>query len=265
MIRKLLATTALVTIAAGSAYAAEGQASDRFLTKADDAAMASTLIGESVYTSSSSDAESVGEINDLLGHSGLVLHNVEEARYGHDTFRVGGQFRIGQDGGPVEAAIIGVGGFLGLGEKNVAVSYDNLKLTPDEDGTYYVVLETSKEELESAPEFDVNAVMHKEAMAPEGKPADKMAAANKDAMATDKATADQQAMDREAVAAGRQDYAIVDVTTMGTDELIGASVYSYDNDNLGEIRRNHHRCRWFSRHRREARRCRIRGSRVPGR
>jgi len=229
MIRKLLATTALVTIAAGSAYAAEGQASDRFLTKVDDAAMASTLIGESVYTSSSSDAESVGEINDLL---------------------------VGNDG-DVDAAIIGVGGFLGLGEKNVAVSYDNLKLTPDEDGTYYVVLETSKEELESAPEFDVNAVMHKEAMAPEGKPAekmaaadnkdtmasdqkpmaadDKMAAANKDAMATDKATADQQAMDREAVAAGRQDYAIVDVTTMGTDELIGASVYSYDNDNLGEI------------------------------
>jgi hypothetical protein len=61
-----------------------------------------------------------------------------------------------------------------------------------------------------------------------------MAAANKDAMATDKA-AEQPAMDREAVAAGRQDYAIVDVTTMGTDELIGASVYSYDNDNLGEI------------------------------
>jgi hypothetical protein len=119
--------------------------------------------------------------------------------------------------------------------------------------------------MESAPEFDVNALngSRKSAMAPkaEGQMAaasndtmakepkagdnmasdqkpmaadDKMAAANKDAMATDKA-AEQPAMDREAVAAGRQDYAIVDVTTMGTDELIGASVYSYDNDNLGEI------------------------------
>ena len=239
MIRKLLATTALVTIAAGGAYAAEDQASDRFLTTADDAAMASTIIGEAVYTSSADDAESVGEISDLL---------------------------VGSDG-EIDAAIVGVGGFLGLGEKNVAVSYDNLKLTTDDDGSYFVVLETSKEELESAPEFDVNAVneSRRDAMAPESEPdqraatdqgamapkADDRMAADRDATATQESqeiaaadrnatadrnmAADRPAMDRESIAAGRQDYAIVDVSTMGTDELIGASVYSYDNDTLGEI------------------------------
>lgn len=244
MIRKLLATTALVSIAAGSAYAAEGQASDRFLTTADDAAMASTIIGETVYTSSTKDAESVGDINDLL---------------------------VGSDG-EIDAAIVGVGGFLGIGEKNVAVSYDNLVLTTDDDGSYYVVLQTSKEELEAAPAFDVDAVTgaHKEAAAKEPKPADdKMAAADgkdamakdakpapdktaaadsKDAMANEPEATDRMAANenadmtdknmaaqREAIAAGRQDYAIVDVTSMGTDELIGANVYSYNNDNLGEI------------------------------
>ena len=234
MIRKLLATTALVSIAAGGAYAAENQAtSDRFMTTADDAAMASTIIGESVYTSSAADAESVGEINDLL---------------------------VGSDG-EIDAAIIGVGGFLGLGEKNVAVSYDNLELTTDEDGTYYVVLETSKEELEAAPEFDVRAVTERQAMAPKGEATDQTAATDKDATARatgdtmaagDKTAAEKDAMasqDRMAAtqpmagepaadntaATGRQDYAIVDVSTMGTDNLIGASVYSYDNDNLGDI------------------------------
>lgn len=247
MIRKLLATTALATITAAGAYAAEG---DRFLTSAEDAGMASTLIGESVYTSTAEDAESVGDINDLV---------------------------LGSDGS-IDAAIIGVGGFLGLGEKNVAVSYDNLKLTREDDGTQYVVLETSKEELESAPEFDVSAVTAPEqasndAMKAEGEAKQEMAASDKDAKAAhDKmATADTKAMDadkkmaaadkeakttdekmaaadkktmatkqdmtaqRETIAAGRQDYAIVDVTTMGTDELIGANVYSYDNDNVGEI------------------------------
>jgi sporulation protein YlmC with PRC-barrel domain len=243
MIRKLLATTALVTIAAGGAYGAEGQASsDRFLTTADDAAMASTIIGETVYTSSAEDAESVGEINDLL---------------------------VGSDG-EIDAAIVGVGGFLGLGEKNVAVSYDNLKLMNDEDGTYYVVLETSKEELEAAPEFDVSAMAERQAT-PEGEAPDQTAATDRDAIApkadermaaTDRngmATNDRMAAadnkdamaggDRMAAtepmagesaadntaATGRQDYAIVDVSTMGTDELIGASVYSFDNDNLGDI------------------------------
>jgi sporulation protein YlmC with PRC-barrel domain len=209
MIRKLLATTALVTIAAGGAYAAEGQMSGRFMTSASDASMASKIIGETVYTSSAADAESVGEINDLL---------------------------VGSDG-EIDAAIVGVGGFLGIGEKNVAVSYDDLKLTTDDDGTYHVVLETSKEELESAPAFDVSSVTeaHTNAMAPKGEAKDRMAAANKDAMATDNMAANEPAVNREAVAAGREKYAIVDVTTMGTDDLLGANVYSYDNDNLGEI------------------------------
>lgn len=259
MIRNLLATTALATIAASGASAAEDQASGRFLSSSEDAAMASSIIGEMVYTSSAEDAESVGEVNDLL---------------------------VGQDG-TIDAAIIGVGGFLGLGEKNVAVSYDELDLTTDDDGSYYVVLETSKEELEAAPAFDVGAVTEapegqaadqaatadqQDPMAPEGQPDDEtaatdqgasapstddeMAATEEDTTAADEdmaadqeapadeemAAADQEsmasdepAMDREPIAAGRQDYEIVDVSTMGADELIGTNVYSYNDENVGDI------------------------------
>jgi len=58
--------------------------------------------------------------------------------------------------GKVTALIIGVGGFLGLGEKNVAVDYDYLQknggITPDG-----VTLGMSEEDLRNAPKFERNS------------------------------------------------------------------------------------------------------------
>jgi hypothetical protein len=54
--------------------------------------------------------------------------------------------------GNVKAAIIGVGGFLGIGEKNVAVSFNSLSLTRNQEGDK-AVLKMSKAELEKAPDF----------------------------------------------------------------------------------------------------------------
>ena len=54
--------------------------------------------------------------------------------------------------GNIDAAIIGVGGFLGVGEKNVAVPFNALKLT-DKSGKRYLVLNTTKEALKSAPGY----------------------------------------------------------------------------------------------------------------
>lgn len=55
--------------------------------------------------------------------------------------------------GRVKAAVIGVGGFLGIGQKNVAVGFDQLKLQRTVDGTEQAMLSMTKEELEKAPEF----------------------------------------------------------------------------------------------------------------
>lgn len=54
--------------------------------------------------------------------------------------------------GSIVAAVIDVGGFLGIGAKPVAVSFDSLTPTPTDDGQKIVVALT-KEELNSAPEF----------------------------------------------------------------------------------------------------------------
>jgi hypothetical protein len=51
--------------------------------------------------------------------------------------------------GKIDAAIIGVGGFLGVGEKNVSVPFNSLKLA-DKNGKRYVVMNTTKETLKNA-------------------------------------------------------------------------------------------------------------------
>ncbi|MPT22482.1 MAG: PRC-barrel domain containing protein [Starkeya sp.] len=54
--------------------------------------------------------------------------------------------------GEIIAVVIDVGGFLGIGAKPVAVSFDSLTATPTDNGEKVVVAMT-KEELNSAPEF----------------------------------------------------------------------------------------------------------------
>lgn len=54
--------------------------------------------------------------------------------------------------GRISAVIIGVGGFLGIGEKDVAVPFTALKMA-EKDGDQYLVMNTTKEALESAPGY----------------------------------------------------------------------------------------------------------------
>ncbi|MDF1790972.1 MAG: PRC-barrel domain-containing protein [Thalassobaculaceae bacterium] len=137
MIRKLLATTALVALMAGPAVAASasdpstpasGLTMESFGTL--DAAevngyLASNFIGHSVYASATEDAERIGEVNDAL---------------------------IGRDG-VIKAVILGVGGFLGVGEKDVAVDFGRLTVEKSGEGEYRLVSALSKEELENAAAY----------------------------------------------------------------------------------------------------------------
>jgi len=54
--------------------------------------------------------------------------------------------------GQIDAAIVGVGGFLGAGEKDVAVSFNAIKATKKNDKTY-LTLDTTKDALQHAPGF----------------------------------------------------------------------------------------------------------------
>lgn len=56
--------------------------------------------------------------------------------------------------GKVTYAALSVGGVLGIGEKYVAVPFEDLRKTYDKSGNLIAVLDISKERLEQAPTFD---------------------------------------------------------------------------------------------------------------
>jgi sporulation protein YlmC with PRC-barrel domain len=55
--------------------------------------------------------------------------------------------------GKVAAAVIGVGGFLGIGELEVAVTFDSLRLTQDANKNTVVVMNATKDSLKAAPQW----------------------------------------------------------------------------------------------------------------
>lgn len=59
---------------------------------------------------------------------------------------------IGKDG-KISDALIGVGGFLGLGEKTVAIPFSDLKAVK-RDGNLWFVTAMTKEQLTAAPAYD---------------------------------------------------------------------------------------------------------------
>ena len=57
--------------------------------------------------------------------------------------------------GKIDAVLVDFGGFLGIGEKRVAVAFDNLEFATDANGNRYVFLNTiTREQLEAAPAYD---------------------------------------------------------------------------------------------------------------
>ena len=100
-----------------------------YLTEqAPDQVSANTYIGQSVYNANN---ESIGSINDLI---------------------------MKKDGGIV-AAIVGVGGFLGIGEKDVAVPMDKITIAQNtQDGSLKLTTTETSESLKAAPEFKTLAM-----------------------------------------------------------------------------------------------------------
>ena len=83
---------------------------------------ASKLIGTTVKNEAN---ESIGSINEVV---------------------------LGKDG-KVAAVVIGVGGFLGMGEREVAVSFESLRIAQDENNRTVVSLNATKDSLKAAPEW----------------------------------------------------------------------------------------------------------------
>jgi sporulation protein YlmC with PRC-barrel domain len=87
---------------------------------------ASKLIGTSVKNTA---GETIGDINEIV---------------------------LGKDG-KVAAVVVGVGGFLGIGEREVAVRYESLRLVGGAGQTTSATLNATKDSLKAAPEWKWSA------------------------------------------------------------------------------------------------------------
>ncbi|MDO8862086.1 PRC-barrel domain-containing protein [Haliea sp. E1-2-M8] len=61
---------------------------------------------------------------------------------------------IVDENGQIVAIVVGVGGFLGMGEKNVAISWDRVTKTSKDD-EQVLTIDMTREDLRSAPEFEM--------------------------------------------------------------------------------------------------------------
>jgi hypothetical protein len=252
--KTLFASTAIVIAMAAPAFADAHMASAFVPSIQTEALRASDLMGARLYVSEadvdvnaglSDQWDDVGEISDII---------------------------VGSEGG-IDAVLADIGGFLGMGERTIAVNMDELKFVsdgPDADD-YFVVLTGTRAELEAAPEFDNNFVEGRtraDARANVGMEGNADVQGNADmegdaeralenaevevenagdavvtttAEGVDNAGA---AMDNMADGAAgmmsapmmeRDGYQLVDNSALTTEELTGTSVYGTNDDRIGEV------------------------------
>ncbi|RID92105.1 PRC-barrel domain containing protein [Gemmobacter lutimaris] len=233
----VLADTATTTpdpAAPQAAAPAETMATDAtaspYLSTIDQGVRASDFIGKRVwlteadtsalnpdgYAEASADWQDAGEISDvILSRSG-------------DT----------------EAVLVDFGGFLGIGEKTVAIDMARLTMVPDADSPqdYFIVFNGTKTDLEAAPAFDTAMIFSTEA--PAGDRAEVTAdpvATPVAPMATDTTTAPAAPAETmaEAPATGAADAAVmgepVDFTGVTEADLVGKRVYGPGDEHVGEV------------------------------
>ena len=182
------------------------------MTTKSDGHLATNIIGENVYSGTGDNAVKIGDVNDIV---------------------------IGQDS-RVKAAVIGVGGFLGIGEKNVAIDFAKLKWAQG-NGDRWLVTDAGKEQLQSLPSFDRSIY----------DPALASVASNDPAAPADAAPADSTTAKEPRISSGDQPAASSDATTtaaidkstltevpsgkLSAEDLVGTTVYGAKDENIGEI------------------------------
>jgi len=245
MLRTLFTTTALVAMASAAALAAEaskmpdstsaargetsmngsGVYEFELRTLGPDAIsgiLATNMVGKPVMTGEADEAVEIGHINDVV--------------FGRD--------------GEVHAIVVGVGGFLGMGEKEVALDFSRLTFVEGEQDALTVVSDVTREELENAasykrPDYIPDWVSNSDIRQGVNELSEEMQTAEETAEAvierTGKAGSEiVSAADESLNNAARQGDSpaseeALDIATVSTGDLIGASIYTEENDDIGEI------------------------------
>lgn len=222
--KRFLSTTAVLLAFSGAAFA-DAHASNFGTVQFEQGDFfASDLIGMRIYNSESqiedgytindggeTEWDDIGEINDII---------------------------VSKDG-EIRAVVLGVGGFLGLGERDVTVSMDAIKVVQEKDDAddRFLVVTTSKEILENAPVFeadmDDDMAENNDSMAKDDAVEKDMAETKVDdttAMSNDSALV-RPVMERD----GYAEIEPVEVEQLTAEKIQGSYVYGENDETVGEI------------------------------
>jgi sporulation protein YlmC with PRC-barrel domain len=212
MMKNLMLGTAMAVV-----LGAPVVAQDMFRTQMDPVAItASDFIGKRVYAAEAAvdtdeyagiqdGWEDIGEINDIV----LTRE------------------------GTVDAVLVDIGGFLGMGERQVALGMENIRFvsdsaTADNLNDFFLVVNADRTILEGAPEY---TRMDAAALTEE-------APAETNIPVVDQATGATRTDGQDVVAEDApmvDGYAMVDAATITATDLVGARVYGPNNEDVGEI------------------------------
>lgn len=209
--KNLMLGTAMAVILGAPAFA-----QDLFRTTMDPVAFtASDFIGKRVYASEAAlDADEyagaqdgwndIGEINDIV---------------------------LTRDGA-VDAVLVDIGGFLGMGERQVALGMENIRFvsdsaTPEDLSDYFLVVNAGRAILEGAP-----AYMRMGAATMTDAPAKTNIPAVDEATGATRTDGQEVVTDAPMAVDG---YTTVDAATITATELVGVRVYGPNNEDVGEI------------------------------
>lgn len=183
--------------------------SEGYATGGEDI-LVTQLLGETVYTSVEDNADNIGTINNLVITSGLG----------------------------VSAVVIGVGGFLGVGTKDVAVDFSQLEWAERADGSRRWILATTAEALATAPAFiwtDSEEVTGEPALTT-AEEEEQLVDGDPNATDVDPAlTTDQAERPVISTPVDRSGFSDFDESGLTADELRGIGVYGVNDEQIGTI------------------------------
>ena len=226
MLRPLVTASVLALLLAGPAF---GQAaaptapteleqsgltpptvlSEGYSTRGEDV-LVTGLLGETVYASIDDTAEEIGTITDMVITSGVGI----------------------------SAVVISVGGFLGVGEKDVAVDFAQLEWAARDDGSRRWVLATTAEALAAAPAFiwsDSEEATGDPALTPDEEE-DQLVDADPNATDVDPdLTTDQAERPPISTPLDSTGFSEFDETGLAAEDLRGIGVYGINDEQIGAI------------------------------
>lgn len=216
MISKLLATTALVTLVASAAYAQDTKTSTPTTPPAlesmapvveTEGELVTNIVGENVYNGTGDDAQKIGDVTDIV---------------------------LSKDG-KAKQLVIGVGGFLGIGTKDVVVDYEAADWAK-KDSDRWLVVKATKDQLTDLPAFDRKAYSLTSATVANGETPTESAPAVTDQSAQAPAANDSSNTNvTQTTATDKSTLTEVPAGKISADNLIGTTVYGADDASVGKI------------------------------